>query len=49
MSSKGVGPLNSKQSRDIVEFPQVERHLLDHNPNGGVDPSGCFTIFFSED
>ena len=25
---------------------EVERHLLDLDPNGGVDPSGCFTIFF---
>ena len=54
---------DSKQSRDIVELPQichprpafcgiafrareVERHLLDLDPNGGVDPSGCFPMFF---
>ena len=54
---------DSKQSRDIVEFPQtchprpafcgiafrareVEQHLLDLDPNGGVDPSGCFPMFF---
>ena len=28
---------------------EVERHLLDLDPNGGVDPSGCFPMFFSED
>ena len=27
----------------------VERHLLDLDPNGGVDPSRCFPMFFSED
>ena len=54
---------DSKQSRDIVEFPQtshprpafcgiaftareVERHLLDLDLNGGMDPSGCFPMFF---
>ena len=25
---------------------EVERHLLDLDPNGGVDPSGCFPMFF---
>ena len=25
---------------------EVERHLLDLDPNGGVDPSGCFPLFF---
>ena len=25
---------------------EVERNLLDLDPNGGVDPSGCFLIFF---
>ena len=24
----------------------LERHLLDLDPNGGVDPSGCFPMFF---
>ena len=28
---------------------EVERHLLDLNPNVGVDPSGCFRVLFSED
>ena len=28
---------------------EVERHLLDLDPNDGVDPSGCFPMFFSED
>ena len=28
---------------------EVERYLLDLDPNGGVDPSGCFPMFFSED
>ena len=27
---------------------EVERHLLDLDPNGGVDPSGCFPMFFSK-
>ena len=26
----------------------VERHLMDLDPNGGVDPSGCFHMFFSQ-
>ena len=25
---------------------EVERHLLDLDPNGGVNPSGCFPMFF---
>ena len=25
---------------------EVERHLLDLDPNGGVDPFGCFPMFF---
>ena len=25
---------------------EVERYLLDLDPNGGVDPSGCFPMFF---
>ena len=25
---------------------EVERHLLDLDLNGGVDPSGCFPMFF---
>ena len=25
---------------------EVERHLLDLDPNGRVDPSGCFLMFF---
>ena len=25
---------------------EVERYLLDVDPNGGVDPSGCFPMFF---
>ena len=25
---------------------EVERHLLDLDPNGGEDPSGCFPMFF---
>ena len=46
---------NSKQLRDIVELQQtcqpspareVERYLLDLDPNGRVDPSGCFPMFF---
>ena len=28
---------------------EVEWYLLDHDPNGGVYPSGCFPMFFSED
>ena len=28
---------------------EVERHLLDLDLNGGVDPSGCFPMFFSKD
>ena len=24
---------------------EVEQHLLDLDPNGGVDPSGCFPMF----
>ena len=28
---------------------EVERHLLDLDPNGGVDTSGRFPMFFSED
>ena len=27
---------------------EVERHLLDLDPNGGVDPSGCFPMFFQK-
>ena len=27
---------------------EVERHLLDLDPNGGVDPSGCIPMFFRE-
>ena len=54
---------DSKQSRDIVEWPQtchtrpafcwiafkvreIERYLKDLDPNDGVDPSGCFPMFF---
>ena len=25
---------------------EIERHLLDLDPNGGLDPSGCFPMFF---
>ena len=25
---------------------EVERYLLDLDPNGGLDPSGCFPMFF---
>ena len=27
---------------------EVERYLLDLDPNGGVDPSGCFPMFFQK-
>ena len=27
---------------------EVERHLLDLDPNGGMDPSGCFPMFFGK-
>ena len=27
---------------------EVERYLLDLVPNGGVDPSGCFSMFFQK-
>ena len=28
---------------------EVEQYLLDLDPNGSVDPSGCFPMFLSED
>ena len=27
---------------------EVERHLLDLNPNVGMDPSGCFRVLFQK-
>ena len=27
---------------------EVERYLMDHNPNGSVDPSSCFPMFFQK-
>ena len=27
---------------------EVERHPMNLDPNGGVDPSGCFPVFFQK-
>ena len=32
----------------VFRAREVERHLFDLDPNGGVDPSGCCRMFFRE-
>ena len=31
-----------------IRARDFERYLLDIDPNGGVDPSGCFPMFFQK-